>query len=136
MGHVIATNQGASADALERLRKAYPSLPRAYFDFLARTNGAEGELGVEPGWFVVWSAEEALSATDEYEIPRYLPGYFCFGGNGGGELFVVPIIASNNRQPAYMVPAIGMATRYLTEIAASFDELAVNFGKVLQVVAP
>ena len=84
---------------------------------------------MEPRWFVVWSAEEALTATAEYEMPRYLPGYFCFGGNGGGELFVVPTVPSNDRQPVYMVPAIGMAARYLTEIAPSFDELAANFGK-------
>ena len=132
MSDVIAGNRGASAEALERLRKAYASLPSAYFDFLAKANGAEGELGVEPGWFVVWPAEEALTANIEYEVPRYLPGYFSFGGNGGGELFVVPLTSSNTRQPIYMVPAIGMSDRYLSEIAPSFTEFAANCGKVLR----
>src|SRR5262245_6175594 len=129
MSDIIAKNQGASSDALERLRKAYPSLPSAYFDFLATANGAEGDLAVDPGWFVVWSAEEALTATDEYELPRYLPGYFSFGGNGGGELFVVPAVANKDRQPVYMVPAIGMAARHLKEIASSFSDFAASCGK-------
>ena len=86
---------------------------------------------MEPGWFVVWPAEEAIVATAEYEMPRYLPEYFAFGGNGGGELFVVPIAFVNERQPVYMVPAIGMAARELREIAPSFTEFAAQCGRVL-----
>jgi hypothetical protein len=76
--------------AIDELRAKYVTLPEQYLEFLARTNGSEGELAVEPGWFQVWRVEEALVASEDYEIPEYLPGYFAFGGNGGGELFVFP----------------------------------------------
>jgi hypothetical protein len=107
-------------------------LPESYFDFLAETNGAEGDLGVRPGWFVVWPAEEARVASDEYQLPEYLPGFFAFGGNGGGELFVLPIGADTAHQPVYMVPAIGMARKHLVEVSPSFTEFAANCGKALR----
>ena len=78
----------ADPEALHRLRSQLGQLPERYVSFLAGSNGGEGDLGVDPGWFVVWPIEEAAVASAEYEVPTYLPGYFAFGGNGGGELFV------------------------------------------------
>jgi hypothetical protein len=104
--------------AIDKLRAKYVTLPDQYLEFLARTNGAEGELALEPGWVQVWPAEEALVASEEYEIPQYLPGYFAFGGNGGGELFVFPL--SGASRPIFMVPAVGMSREHLIEVATDF----------------
>ena len=104
--------------AIDKLRAKYVTLPEPYLAFLQRTDGSEGELAVDPGWFQVWSAEEALVASEEYEVPAYLPGYFAFGGNGGGELFVFPL--SGLDRPIFMVPAIGMSPELLVEVAKDF----------------
>lgn len=121
----------ASPQAIARLRERYRNLPEPYVSFLERINGAEGELGVEPGWFVIWPAEEAAIATDEYQMPTYLPGYFTFGGNGGGELFVFSLGEDNQDRPVFMVPAIGMALEELQQIAPSFVEFEAQLGKAL-----
>ncbi len=99
--------------------------------FLERSNGAEGDLGVEPGWFVVWAAEEAVSATQEYEVPASLLGYFAFGGNGGGELLVFALSEGNMDRPVFMVPAIGMAPRELRQVAPSFVAFETEMGRCL-----
>ena len=104
--------------AIDELRVKYVTLPEPYLEFLVHTNGSEGELAVKPGWFQVWSVEEALVASEEYEIPEYLPGYFAFGGNGGGELFVFPLAGAS--RPVFMVPAIGMSPEHLVEVAKDF----------------
>jgi hypothetical protein len=106
--------------AVQRLQTKYPWLPKSYHSFLSKSNGAEGDLGIEPGWVVVWSAEDALISSDEYQLSEYLPGYFAFGGNGGGELFVFPIGETSGECPVFMVPAVGMAIKELQQIAQSF----------------
>jgi hypothetical protein len=106
---------------VDSLRAKYPGLPDAYFEYLSRNGGgSEGELSVEPGWFVVWDPETALAASDEYGLPEFLPGYFVFGGNGGGELFVLG--QSGDDPSVFMVPAIGMEAKHLVKIAANFAE--------------
>lgn len=122
--------EGASKEAIELLQKKYPLLPDEYIAFLLKSNGAEDSLGVEPGWYVIWPAEEVLVATDEYQMPEYLPGYIAFGGNGGGELFVFSEAGlSSGDQAIYMVPAIGMDKRALKKIASNFTEFESEMGK-------
>lgn len=120
------------AESLAALRAAYPNLPEQYLQLLERSNGAEGDLGVEPGWFVVWPAEEALKATVEYELPVYFPGYFTFGGNGGGELFVFELQHGVADRRVFMVPAIGMAASELRVVASSFVEFQSHMGELLR----
>jgi hypothetical protein len=115
--------------SLELLRGEYPALTREYFDFLGRSNGAEGPLGIDPGWFVVWPAEEAIVASRDYQVPKYLPGYFAYGGNGGGELFVIPVQSLDGPCPVQMVPAIGMSPTELQGVADSFSDFVSAMGK-------
>lgn len=49
----------------------------------------EGELSVEPEWYVLWQPEELEEFNRDYQIAEYAPGFLTFGGNGGGELLVV-----------------------------------------------
>ena len=65
---------------------------------------------------------EVLVATAEYEMSEYLRGYFAFGGNGSGELFVFELQANNADRQVFMVPAIGMAQSDLRPLATSFVE--------------
>ena len=118
-----------SSSALVNLRNAYPSLPESYFKFLETTDGTEGELGVEPGWAVVWCAEDALVYSNQYQVPEYLPGYFAFGSNGAGELFVFSIEGGTAERQVQMVPAIGMAPEELQCVASSFGEFQKHIGR-------
>ena len=76
----------ASEEAIEALKKfASFELPEDYLTFLRLSNGGEGELGVQPYWFQIWRAEEVAKWNQGYEIAEYFPGYFAFGGSGGGD---------------------------------------------------
>jgi hypothetical protein len=120
-------SNAASAQAIAALRERFPGLPDDYFEFLARHNGGEGALGVDPGWFQLWSAESVAESSDGYGLPTFLPGYTAIGSNGGGELFV---FASGGVPPGlFMVPAIGMARETLAPVAPSFTKFAAAFGK-------
>jgi len=125
----LSKTGSTSSSALISLRMAYPSLPESYFKFLETTNGAEGELDVEPGWAVVWRAEDALKFSNQYQVPKYLPGYFAFGSNGGGELFVFAVEGDATERHVHMVPAIGIAPEELQCVAPSFGEFQRHIGR-------
>jgi len=77
----------ASSDALATLAGLAPKvLPIDYLDLLALANGGESELGVEPGWLQLWPAEEVIESNKAYHVEEFLPGFFGFGSNLGGEL--------------------------------------------------
>ena len=104
--------------AFSQLCTKYPTLPGGYVDFLERSGGLEGELAVEPGWFQIWSAQEVLVASERYGLAEFLPGYFAFGSNGGGELFVFPLAEDN--PTIFRVPAVGMSHEELIPVAEDF----------------
>ena len=125
-GNLVNLNGPAPSGELDRLRSKYPSLPESYFSLLGRYDGAEGDLlGT---WVRLWSAAEAYTLSDSYEVPVDRPGYFAFGSNGGGELLVCALEGSNER-PLYTVPAIGMFDAELLPLAQSFDDLAARIEK-------
>ena len=126
---VLRTNPPADPASLARIGQSEPRLPRAYLHYLGKSNGAEGDLGVEPGWFVVWPAEDAVSFSNEYGVATYLPGYFAFGGNGGGELFVFDLNLAQDDPPVLMVPAVGLAAEEMRLVADSFTEFESHIGK-------
>jgi len=78
---------------------------------------SEGELSVEPEWYVLWPPESLEQYNEEYELAEYAPGYFTFGGNGGGELLVL-----NEDGEVFYIPAIGMAPDTAIRIARSLNE--------------
>lgn len=121
----------ALPEMIARLRERHAHLPASYFAFLERHDGAEGDLGVRPGWFVVWPAETARVATEDYGLPEYLPGHVAFGSNGGGELFVFERRTDDADRPVFMVPAIGMALSERVPVATSFVEFQRQMGKIL-----
>ena len=118
----------AGEAALTALREQAPApLPAAYFTQLAVSNGCEGDLGVEPGWIAMWPCEEVMSSNAGYSVPEFLPGFFGFGSNGGGELLAFDL-RGEEPYPIVMVPFIGMDPKEAVRIARSFDELRALIG--------
>jgi hypothetical protein len=77
----------APSRALEELRGVAGSdLPNEYYNLLAFSNGGEGPLSIEPGYFALDTAEDAASNKRQRTFEEFFPGFFVFGGNGGGEL--------------------------------------------------
>ena len=103
-------------------------LPNDYLTFLSHSNGGEGELGIQPGWFILWEAENVIQFGIEYEVPKYAPGFFAFGSNGGGELLAFEI-RNNDECPVVMLPCIGMETNSAMQVAANFTEFAAQMGR-------
>jgi hypothetical protein len=122
----------ASEVALRRLRDEAPvRLPDSYFDQLAASNGGEGDLGVEPGWIVFWPAERVLESNIGYSLPEFLPEFFGFGSNGGGELLAFDV-RIQEPYPIVMVPFVPLQAQEARQIAASFDELRSLIGRIFR----
>ncbi|EGU39779.1 hypothetical protein [Vibrio splendidus] len=77
----------------------------------------EGELSVEPEWYVLWQPEELEEFNRDYQIAEYAPGFLTFGGNGGGELLFV-----NEAEEVFYMPSIGIAPESAIKIANSLQE--------------
>jgi hypothetical protein len=102
------------------LRRYAPvSLPDEFFAFYAASDGGEGELGMEPGWFALWRAEDIVSRNVEYELTREYPGYFGFGSNGGGEMLAFEVIDGRCGQVA-MLAFIGGEPIVIADSFAQF----------------
>lgn len=77
----------------------------------------EGELSVEPEWYVLWHPEEIEEFNRDYELAQHAPGFLTFGGNGSGELLVV-----NDQGEVFYMPTIGMAPEAAIKIANDMQE--------------
>jgi hypothetical protein len=83
-------------DTVRKLRDEGPvGLPDRYFEFLRFSDGGEGDLGVEPGWFAPWASTEVIQLNGDYQIAACLPSFFGFGSKGGGEMS--PSIVADRR---------------------------------------
>ncbi len=128
-GGVWRPSAPAPLAALHALAAAAPiHLPQAYFDQLANSSGGEGSLGVDPGWIVLWSAEEVIALNRSYCVQELLPGFFGFGSNGAGELLAFDA-RGPEPYPIVMVPFIPTAAREAVVVAPGFDELRPLMGR-------
>ena len=119
-------NPGAVTEDIAALQERYPHLPSEYLSFLRRSDGGEGFLGLRPGYFQLWRANEVAKFSCEYEIQKYVPGYVAVGSNGGGELYV---LSTTGWPPGiFMVPTIGMSPDTLSKVAPSFTVFVSEFG--------
>ncbi len=110
------------------IANSVPGLPQEYIGFLQYSNGGRGSLGINPGWFQLWAAEEVIELNKGYRIDKDLPGYFGFGSNGGGELFAFEIIKGEPWK-IVMIPFIPMETREAITIANDFEEFIRAIGQ-------
>lgn len=96
------------------------ALPSAYVQFLRRSNGYEGEIDMEPGYLILWKAEEIHQLNRDYEVLKWAPGFCGFGSNGGGELIVFDF-RFNSEPRVCMIPMIGMEPNDAIELAPNFE---------------
>ena len=127
---IWSSKPGATQEAIDALCRAAPiELPSEYLEQLRLSNGGEGDLAVEQGWIVFWSAEDVLENNKGYEVEQCVPGLFGLGSNGGGEL-----VAFDTRQgqpyPIVMVPFIPMELNEAVVIAKDFPELLQSVGRL------
>lgn len=106
-------------------------LPNDYLNFLSHSNGGEGELGVQPGWFQLWEAENVIQFGVDYEVPKYAPGFFAFGSNGGGEILAFDIRNDAGR-PIVALPCIGLEPDEAMLVAANFADFAAQMGRTFK----
>ena len=127
-----ARSMPASEEVIRQLTiKAGIELPSDYIAFLRQSNGGEGELGVDPGWFQIWPAEEVVSNNDGYETAEYVPGFFAFGSSGGGEMFAFDL-RKDHRGAVVIIPFIPMKAELAQVVARNFSEFTSHFGRALK----
>ena len=110
----------ASASAIHALMaESGVELPGTYLLLLGISNGGEGDLAVEPGWFQLWQAEEVLARNADYQVAQHAPGFFAFGSSGGGELLALDL---RSEQPwkVVMLPAIPLEADQAVVVAEDF----------------
>jgi hypothetical protein len=123
------TRPPASEDELDALADSTPvPLPVEYLRLLSESNGGEGELGAQPGWFVLWSAADVPDSNRGCELASNLPGFFGFGTTGSGEL-----LAFDTRKgppyPVVAIPAMPMEVDEALPLAPSFAAFLDLMGK-------
>jgi len=120
----------ASEDSIRALKNNCEwDLPADYLSFLRLSNGGDGELGIDPGWFQIWPAEEVLPLNEGYEIHTNIPGFFGFGSNGAGELLAFETRAPHSGA-VYMIPFVAMEESDAIKIADDFLTFAHAFGSL------
>jgi hypothetical protein len=120
--------KSASPEAINSLASnSGLNLPKDYLDFLSLSNGGEGELPVDPYWFQIWSAENVLEHNEGYQVAQFLPGFFAFGSNGGGEMLAFDT-RKDGAWPVYMIPFVPMEEADAREVASEFLSFAQLFG--------
>ena len=123
-GWVARAADGASEEQLARLQAVCPiPLPAAYRALLKESNGAEAGLSVDPLWLVVHDSDAVVEVATTGSFRSHFPGYFLFGGSGGGDAFA---FATGGDAPGAVV-AIDLTDAELTQsvrpVADSFDAL-------------
>jgi hypothetical protein len=106
------------------------ALPNDYLEFLRFSNGGEGDLGVKPGWFCPWRAEDVVAHNESYRVSESYGEFLGFGSNGGGELIAFDCRGSEP-WPIVMIPFIG-GTQHVERIADDFVSFLASVGRPIE----
>ncbi len=121
----------AEHEAIHRLvAEALVDLPEEYLTLLRHSNGGEGELGVEPGWFQLWPTEKVIEYNNDYEVAENVPGSFGFGSSGGGEMLAFDM-RDGKPWKIVMIPFIVMQIEDAIVIADDFGAFVQSMGREL-----
>ncbi|MFO0813214.1 MAG: SMI1/KNR4 family protein [Gemmatales bacterium] len=94
-------------------------LPPAYLDYLSQGRPTEAFLSDDfVGYMMLWPLDEVEQNNREYEVPKYAPGFMCFGSNGGGEL-----LAFDEEGTVFCIPLIGIDPKDAVHVADSWSDL-------------
>jgi hypothetical protein len=114
--------EGAPPEELEGLRSfTPPGLPETYYDLLGFSNGGEGPFGIQPCWFVLYTAEEAATAWTGGVYAEFFPDLFVFGSNGANEAFAFDLKADGVRIVYFDTMNIDLAES-VVELATSMED--------------
>lgn len=93
------------------------TLPDEYVRYCAGDGPKEGALSVDPGWFQLWPPAEIEQMNRDYHVQEFVPGFFGFGSNGGGEL-----LAFDSGGRVFMIPFVPMSADEAKPVADSWAE--------------
>jgi len=82
---------------------------------MADKHPTSGELSADPGWFELWPADQLDERNAAYKTQEFVPGFWGFGSNGGGELF-----AFDSQGSVFMIPFVPMEAKSAVKIADSW----------------
>lgn len=92
------------------------SFPKEYADFLLITNGLNST-----GCLALHEIEILPERNTEYEVQKYLPGYFMIGDDSGGQAILI-----NAAGEVFEVGMGVMNPKFLEKSANSLTDLLVN----------
>lgn len=122
MSAAFEWNPPASAAAIRNAEREWGEpLPEDYVDLLRVFNG-----GSTRGNLSILDVEDCVQRNLDYEVDRYMPGYFMIGDDGGGTAIVMNV----RDRRIYEVGMGVMDERFMTLSANSLDEL-LEFGTSL-----
>jgi hypothetical protein len=119
-------NPPASPENVRSLRDQFPNLPSEYFEFLLRSDGGEGFLGIRPGYFQLWASHEVVHFSSMYQVTEYLPAYLAVGSSGGGELFILAV--SGSPAGIFCIDPISLKSEDVVLVAPNFAAFVSQFG--------
>lgn len=121
------SNEGASLDALQVLTDSVEvELPKEYLELLAFSNGGEGPLRA-PYYTLCLDDVESASEPTRVELFKNLyPGWFVFGGDGGGEFYAFDL---TGEQPWPVIRFDGI------DPEGSVEKVAESFAIFMQLLA-
>jgi hypothetical protein len=102
-------------------------LPNEYLSLLLYSDGGEGKLAIEPGWFQLWPAADVFKQNKSYKIDEILPGYFGFGSNGGSELLAFDF-KHGKPYRVVRIPFVPMDEKEAITITNNFEEFIQAIG--------
>jgi hypothetical protein len=122
----------ASEEAVKELvEQSGLDLPEDYLSFLKFSNGGEGHINIQPGWFRIWHAEEVIETNEDYELNEDLPGFFGFGSSGGGEMLAFDM-RDTKPWPVVMIPFGALEEEFAIKIAVDFLAFADAIGREMK----
>jgi hypothetical protein len=92
------------------------SAPPELLNYLSSGKPLVCKLDANPYMCEFWPLKELGVYNQEYEVPRYAPGYFGFATSGGGEMFAI-----SSAGAVVCLPFIGMAPNVALTLASTWD---------------
>lgn len=113
---------------LAKLGGFVSDLPKDLLEFLGRSNGGEGALGLPPMWLQLYSCERLRQIHDDEFYRTEFPEYLFFASNGGLEMIAFD---RANEYCVVMIDTIA-GTESAVRIADNFSQVEEAIGKEFQ----
>lgn len=126
-GEWTSSGPTCEEDIQELIRRAPIELPRQYLNFLKESDGAGGDIPVQPWFIYFWKASLVHEQNEGYEVALNVPGFYAFATSGGGEMFAFDARKSKP-WPIVIIPFIGMQAEEALPVAPDFASFRKMFG--------